>query len=69
MGLFPPEQGGDNEHHLSSVVLQGLSAFQAKAVALFAPGDTGSLSFTSSCPPACFATAPFADSAEITGDK
>lgn len=33
VGLSPPEQEGDNEHHLSGVVLQGLSAFQAKTVA------------------------------------
>lgn len=69
MQLFSPEQEGDNEHHLSGVVLQGLSAFQAKTVSLFAPTDTGSLSLASSCPPACFATALCVDKAEISGDN
>lgn len=65
----PPEQDCDNEHHLSGVVLQGLSAFQAKTVALFAPTDIGSLSLTSGCLPECFATAFCVDKAEISGDK
>lgn len=66
MGLFPPEQEGDNEHYLSGVVLPGLSAFQAKTVALFAPVDTGSLSVTSIVPRMlCLG----ADKAAISADK